>query len=154
MKNRPAVIKITIIGLLILTYFSFAMAFSSFLQVDTNISDGWLSLARLLGGGAIGIIMIIAITRLVQALRNQPLDGHKISTELLIVIQKLDMAITTMNTTTRMDHDRMLKHDEDFLKRMEALTLIENEALSNHNIIISNQSNITKQLDRMERREG
>jgi hypothetical protein len=108
-----------------------------------------------LGGGIIGIVMLIAITRLVQALKNHPLNGHQVTTELLIVIQKLDVAITLMNSTTRSDHERMLKHDEDFLRRIEAMTLIETQACADHNAIMNQQENITKQLDRMERlKEG
>jgi hypothetical protein len=151
-KKAPLVIKGILVIFLLIVCVSIAIAFTGFLQVDTTVSDGWLSLVRLLGGGAIGIIMLIAITRLVQALRNQPLDGHRVTSELSMVVQKLDMAITVMNTTTRSDHERMLKHDEDFLKRMEVLTLIENQALSNHSVIMGNQNNIIKQLDRMEQK--
>jgi hypothetical protein len=154
MKTLPVSAKLTITVLLIATCCSFAIAFSGFVQTEL-MPDAWLSLARLLGGGTIGIVMLIAITRLVQALKNQPLNGHQVTTELLIVIQKLDVAITLMNSTTRSDHERMLKHDEDFLRRIEAMTLIETQACADHNAIMNQQENITKQLDRMERlKEG
>jgi len=140
--------KVKIVGLLSIGLISFSTSASSFFQVDSP--DAWLSLARLLGGGAVGIFCIIAITRLIQALKNQPLDGQKVTAELLAVIQKLDLAITVMNTTTRSDHERMLKHDEDFMRRLEIITSNEAVALGNQNRIIENQASIVKQLDRLE----
>jgi hypothetical protein len=153
--------KIMMSGLLSILCVSTAAAFSGFIQVDSP-EEGWVGLARILGGGVIGILSIIAITRLVQALKNQPLNGHKVTADLLAVIQKLDHAIELMNTTTQVDHDRMLKHDEDFLRRLENITANEAVMLGSHSKIIENQlailkrgdenhDEVVKQLDRMEK---
>ena len=141
--------KLSLTGLLSLSFVSFAIAFNGYIQADPS-TETWLSLVKWLGAGAIGILSIMAITRLIMALKNQPLDGHKVTADLLAVMSRLDLAIALMNTTTRNDHERMLKHDEAFMERLEAVTANDARALANHNAIIQNQANIIKQLDRME----
>jgi hypothetical protein len=148
MKKLSLFSKATFTGLLCICGVSFAMAFSGFLQIEAP-ADGWLSLVRVLGMGGVGIGSIMVITRLIQALKNTGGD-QRVTENLLAVILRLDAAITLLNTITHTDHDRMLKHDDDVAKRMESLAAIENQALSNHNLIIQNQLGIIKQLDRIE----
>lgn len=138
-------------GLLALLGLSFGVSFAGFAQVESQqLHEAWVALAKLIGGGVIGILVIIAITRLIQALKNQPLDGHRVTSELTAVLQKLDIAITLLVTTTKSDHDRMLKHDEELFHRLETMNLSTQAALNNHIRMIQHLESVTKQLDRIE----
>lgn len=152
--------KIKFSGLVSVATVCLGFSTAGFIQTDAS-PETWLSVVKWLGAGAIGILSIIAITRLVQALKNQPLDGHVVSAQLLTVTQKLNEAITLMTTSMARDHERMLKHDEDFMRRLETITSNETAALANHAKIIESQSalmrrgdenhgTVVKQLDRME----
>ncbi len=149
MKKALQISKLGLEGILGCLAAFFLVLFPGWLQ-DNGTIGSWVELARVFGIGTIGLAFLWLTIKLVQAIKG---GGQKQTTDLIGAIQHLDATLALMNTATQSAHDRMLKHDEDMFKRLEALSAIENQAIANHGIIMGNQGNIIKQLDRMENKQ-